>query len=1166
MSQIKFQKLIDNFSPTSLMDVLKSNDFFRIKQNPLSSFNDKQFVDFTQLGDFDLEDNTNIVVICARSVVHLNERASRKAQYDIGKKILKNFQKSRAGIFVYYDNKGDFRISLIYADYIGTKVNYSTFRRFTYFVSKEQTNITFLQQVASLDFTNFSDLKDIFSVEKVTKEFFKKYRELFIELLEYFEKNEEFQDIVVRKNISTTPDFVKKLMGQIVFLYFVQKKGWLGVRPNENWGTGDQTYLRSVFEDCKNARKNYYNDYLEPLFYKALAEKNKDDYFEPLNCKIPFLNGGLFESVYDWENTEIKIHNSIFDKLLDFFDQYNFTVDENTPSDQEISVDPEMLGKIFEELLEVKDRKDKGAFYTPREIVHYMCRESLIQHLVSDTSVPEDRIRKLFENKDTDLSVLVEDDKKAETVKKMQELKDIADKIDASLRNVKIVDPAVGSGAFPMGMLNEISSVRYYLNSNFLHKLNTENNKLSLYDIKKETLENCIYAVDLEPGAVEIAKLRFWLSLVVEYESNNSNIAPPTLPNLDYKIMQGNSLLEEYEGVKLFDEKLLKKPLISAEIFTQENELISKLQSELMSFYMKNPEWMQKGEHKNKPEEVKNLENRIRDLLKQKKKISQESVDQKDLFTSGTGDSKSIWEQIKSKHDKFFSESEREKKKDLRRQIDHLNWLLIESTLEEQKNDSALEKLKELKKSNTKPFFLWHLYFADVFEEKGGFDIVIGNPPYLKERDSKDVFESVNNSTFGRLYHQGKMDFWYYFLHKAIDIVKKDSVISYITPRYWLNSSGAKKLIKRIFYELSFANFVDIGKLKVFDNVVGQHMVAIYKKTKANDLFVYKKLENDVSDINKSEDTNNLKIKQLSNKRVFAESNEIILDSDHQALSSTIPLGNVADVSQGVVEATDKVSSKQFKKMGNVPEINIGDGVFVISKSELENIKPNTYEKSIIKKYLDPNDIFKYGLNWDNKYLIYSDGLIKNEIKSDLNFYNLKKHLDKYKKFITSSNKPYGLHRPRDSRYFTNPKIIFKGMFVENQFTYDEEGYFVGMSFSLIIQKDINYDLKYILAILNSKFANDWFYRNGKRRGAGVDIGVEKLRTFPVKISLKQEQKSFITLVDMIINITKTEDYFTNTEKQTEVRELEHKIDELVYKLYDLKPEEIEIIENSTKK
>jgi hypothetical protein len=647
MNEAKFKTLIENFSPTLLAETFqKSNDFFRIKQDLIISSKNDQLVNMAQLGEFELEDNTKVVVVSAKVLSPLSERSGRKSQYDEAKKILKdNGFRYNAGIFVYYDSKGDFRMSLVYVEYLGTKIDYSTFRRFTYFVSKEQKNVTFIQQVAPFNFLNLKQLKELFSVEKVTKEFFKKYRDLFIDTLEDFERNEAFQKTVVNTGISTSPDFVKKMMGQIVFLYFVQKKGWLGVRPSDNWGSGDQTFLRTLFTACIKSNKNYFNDYLEPLFYKALAEKRgEDDFFEELNCRIPFLNGGLFESVYDWQNTAIYIPNTTIGSLLDFFDQYNFTVDENTPSDQEISVDPEMLGKIFENLLEVKDRKDKGAFYTPREIVHYMCRESLIQHLVSENTAPEERIRKIFEIKDTDLSVLIDGDKKAEAIKKMQDLKDIAGRVDISLRNVKIVDPAVGSGAFPMGMLNEISSVRYYLNSNFLHNSNANGNELSLYDIKKETLENCIYAVDLEPGAVEIAKLRFWLALVVEFETNDSKIAPPTLPNLDYKIMQGNSLLEEYEGVKLFDENIIKT--IDTDKGKQIDEIKqeqSLIQKEYLDLHLKNELTSVK---KNE------LDSRAKKLNEQHRKLSQ--IGKSDIEKSGLFDS-NVHKESKFKADKLKS-------------------------------------------------------------------------------------------------------------------------------------------------------------------------------------------------------------------------------------------------------------------------------------------------------------------------------------------------------------------------------------------------------------------------------------------------------------------------------------------------------------------------------
>jgi len=1112
MSQIKFQQLINDFSPASLSDIFKSHDFFRVKQNSLPTIKDEKFTDFSQLGDFDLEDNTNIVVICARSLAHLNERASRKTQYDISKKILKIFQKSRAGIFIYYDSKGDFRVSLIYADYLGTKVNYSTFRRFTYFVSKQQTNTTFLQQVASLSFTNFTELKELFSVEKVTKEFFKKYRDLFLELLEDFEQNEEFKNVVVDKKISSTPDFVKKLMGQIVFLYFVQKKGWLGVRPNENWGTGNQAFLRFLFETCKKADKNYFNDYLEPLFYKALAEKNKDDYFEPLNCKIPFLNGGLFESVYDWENTQINIHNKTLGKVLDFFDQYNFTVDENTPSDQEISVDPEMLGKIFENLLEVKDRKDKGAFYTPREIVHYMCRESLIQHLVSENTVPEDRIRKIFENKDTDLSVLVDDERKTATIKKMQDLKDIAEKVDLSLRNIKIVDPAVGSGAFPMGMLNEISSVRYFLNSNFLHKLNTAGKELTLYDIKKETLENCIYAVDIEPGAVEIAKLRFWLALIVEYESSDSNIAPPTLPNLDYKIMQGNSLLEEYEGVKLFDEKLLKQPLINAEIFTQENQLISKLQSELMSFYMKNPEWMQKkGEHKNKPEEVKNLENKIRDLLKQKKKIDEDSVDQKDLFTSSTGDSKLIWDEIKSKHKRFFSESDREKKKDLRKQIDNLNWLLIESTLEEQKNDSALEKLKELKKTNTKPFFLWHLYFADVFEEKGGFDIVIGNPPYISAlAASKSIDKNIREyykSNF--ISASGTYDIYLLFFEQGISLLKKDGSLIFITPTKYLSANYAKDFRDKIG-KSKLKMIVDFSRVRVFESAGVTTFVSMFSNSNLKeDVFSY--IYDQILNFNSP--------KIIKNKRSS-------LDRFPESLWGHLITENFY--------LLDKIFAKSelFESCFSVNGSS--------TASEADNFCKYINGNKIGQKIINTGSISPFVSRWSEK--AYSNK--KEKI--------LKPYMDL--KMIPVRRKEMYLAK----------KLIISKLAKNLTCVVDNKGEYASTNTTFVYDFKNEELLKFTGALINSRLYN-FIYKN-------IFSGLNLLGSFQFQapqIRLLPFPKKGIIEINNISEISKLVDKIMaskNLNPDDNILEIEDKIDNMIYKLYDLTPEEIEIVENSSKK
>jgi hypothetical protein len=342
-------------------------------------------------------------------------------------------------------------------------------------------------------------------------------------LADEFSKNEEFKDKVAKEHGIEVADFVKKLMGQIVFLYFLQKKGWLGVKLGERWGSGDKRFMHNLFDKQYCEYANFYNDALEPLFYDTLNNKdrgnstvtNDQSYSRYFRCRIPYLNGGLFTPVYEWETTKICIENKYFKDIFDVFDTFNFTVFESDPIEKEVAVDPEMLGKVFENLLEIKDRRSKGAYYTPREIVHFMCQESLINYLISHSGYSEKRIRNLMIAKDQEITRTEE---KLRVIEANSELKDIASKVDSLLRDVKICDPAVGSGAFPMGLLKEISSTRYYLNAHFLKQKNKFNNLLTEYDIKKETLENCIYGVDIDSGAVEIARLRFWLSLVVEHD------------------------------------------------------------------------------------------------------------------------------------------------------------------------------------------------------------------------------------------------------------------------------------------------------------------------------------------------------------------------------------------------------------------------------------------------------------------------------------------------------------------------------------------------------------------------------------------------------------------------------------------------------------------------
>ena len=451
----------------------------------------------------------------------------------------------------------------------------------------------------------------------------------------------------------------------------------------------------------------------------------------------------------------------------------------------------------------------------------------------------------------------------------------------------------------------------------------------------------------------------------------------------------------------------------------------------------------------------------------------------------------------------------------------------------------------------------WQLRFFDVFLEKNGFDIIIANPPYNREKDFAEMFEPVNNSLFGKKYHAGKMNFWYYFLHKAIDKSNTNAVISFITSRYWITSTGSRSLIKRIRDTLSFVDILDIGKVKVFDKVIGQHIVCTYSKKKIPK-FNYKKISNNISDIFSSKNTQNIKISSFSQNEVFTENNEINFrksiirynKNDYDLLNNGSKL-SLFNTTQGVIESPDKISKQNLK---NKPSrtINIGDGVFVVNEDEISKINPNKEEKRLFKRYLNSSNVKKYQINFNNEYLIYSDKEISKKIKNK-HYPNIQNHLNKYKKYITSGNGPYGLHRPRNENFFLNPKIIFKNMFLEPAFTYDEEKFYVGISFIVIIQNS-SLSLKYLLALLNSKYGFYWFIKNAKERGIAFDVTIEKINNFPIP-KIKEENKSSVNKI-----IKNVETLISSKNKK---QSLIDEIDKLIFEICNLDENQVHEIEET---
>ena len=748
---------------------------------------------------------------------------------------------------------------------------------------------------------------------------------------------------------------------------------------------------------------------------------------------------------YSWKDTFIKIPNNLFSNenqngILDVFDLYNFTIDETNDFDIEVAIDPEMLGVIFENLLPENIRKSKGAHYTPKEIVEYIAFTSLKSYMIGSIEncskeienflhlarYPDETIRR-YENNKIDIKFS----------------NNLLKKIDETITNIKICDPAVGSGAFLIGMLNYLINIKKLI----LYLINSEV-KINTNKIKRKFIEKNIFGVDIDEGAVEICKLRIWLALIIDDE-----MVSRTLPNLDFRIIQGNSLIEEHLGVNL-------------DIDTTHNE-----QLELT-------------------ENQRNFDAEIKELYDLQKK--------------------------------FFNETNFADKKKLIKKINKLYLLILKQDIEnkfsiskdqKQKLLGSLDSFNELNNNNN--FFPWKLSFFDVFLEKKGFDIIIANPPYLREKDFAHIFEPVNKSSFGKKYHTGKMNYWYYFLHKAIDKTNPRASISFITHRYWLNSSGSKKLIKRIKDSLSIYEVLDIGKIKTFDKVVGQHIIITYSKFNIKNL-TYKKVLQNVENIFGDTNNDNIESHTLKNSDIFTDQNQINFNKsliDYSKDKFCILFDKYIP-SQGVIESPDKISKKNLEKIPS-SNINIGDGVFVLSDSEKKNLKLTNEELEYLKKYLSSSDVKKYKISFNNQFLIYANSDFKSKI-TNKKFSNLKNHLNKFKKYITSSNGPYGLHRPRNENFFTQKKIIFKNMFKEQEFAIDENNYYVGFSFALIIKKS-DYPLEYLLALLNSKFGLYWFIKNTKMRGVGVDVTIEKLKQFPIPL-ITEQNKNEINLILKIVD------------------------------------------------
>ncbi|MHA1231523.1 MAG: Eco57I restriction-modification methylase domain-containing protein [Candidatus Helarchaeota archaeon] len=633
---------------------------------------------------------------------------------------------------------------------------------------------------ASLSEPLFDRVQDAFRVQVVTEEFYKRYKEMFQEIKKSI-INQGF-------NIPQAKKFAHLLLNRLMFIYFIQKKGWINNDKNFLFN-----YLKMYI---KSGEKNqFYEKWLKTLFFEAMSKPNSERYINEFEDNvnkilnnIPFLNGGLFE---EDSIDKLKIFlpdNLIFTIIENFLEEYNFTITEESPFDLEIAIDPAMLGKIYESLIAEEERGKAGIFYTPRIEVDFMCRLAILEYFLKDKKKIFPKIEREKLKKNLIIFIFT-------PIGELDEnLKEEFGFIRKALNNIKIIDPACGSGAFLVGMMQLL--IELYL------KLGVKID----YDLKEDIIYNTLYGVDIKDWAVRMAEFRLWLALIESEEKIPKK--DPILPNFSFKLYCGDSLIQKLGDIDIdslnlnkalsqkIKDEFLEISRLKKDYFKGKRELYNKIKNLQISII------------------IEDIKNQIRILEQKIKKKAQ-----KDLLGDVTKDSL----------------SEKEK-------------------LEEQLKEYKII-LSNLKKKEIYEKFFWNLSFPEIMLGEG-FDIVIGNPPYIRQEKIYDqsidpeLLENMSKSQLDELRKEYKInlenyvkrnfnlktgktcDLYVYFYFKSIELLNNKGLFILITSNTWLDSNFGKILqegllkfshlkyiinnqIKRSFEQADINTIIVLGRSKI---------------------------------------------------------------------------------------------------------------------------------------------------------------------------------------------------------------------------------------------------------------------------------------------------------------------------------------------------------------
>ncbi|MGB4189872.1 MAG: N-6 DNA methylase [Syntrophales bacterium] len=1108
----------------------------------------------------DGEVNRPLLVAAVQVPGELGERSSRKRQFDFARKALQRAMDRppgqagglfTQGLFVFYGkNGGDFRMSLISGRVEGGKLAYNSFKRQTFFVRQDQVNRTFRDQMEK-GIGDYPALCEAFSIEALTKQF---YNELFA-WYEWALSDE--MDVRFPNDIHTDKDnreliseHMIRLITRLMFVWFIKQKHLV---PDEIFRVEELRKLLRDFDPDSETKGNYYNAILQNLFFATLNNKIEDrdfatngttraenenhygvktlfrnpkggswfkvpdDKILKLFEKVPFLNGGLFECLdrpedekskrilyYDGFSREEKVKGKLtrafvpnclfFDKddgLIPLFQRYNFTVEENSPNDAEVALDPELLGKVFENLLgaynpETKEtaRKQSGSFYTPREIVSYMVDESLKQYLKTQVQIDDAALAQLFE-----------EEAKVELTAAARE------KLSDAIKAVNILDPACGSGAFPMGALHRLVDLLVKLDGQ------TEN----LYDLKLHLIENCIYGVDIQSIAVQISKLRFFISLVCEQKPNgrkadNYGILP--LPNLETKFVVANTLIgleKKLAGdLNLEDEEIAKLRKELLEI--RHRHFLSKSSQEKHTCRRQDKAVREKIQKRivtiaSTPDKGKitHLEESIRKLEGEKSKYRGEKWEtilvpkQGDLFGGESGNAA----------EKKRVDTNRAKREE------------IEGRIQLCERDIAAEKGKKISKelvAAAEKLAAWNPYdqnesspFFDpewMFGVKEGFSIVIGNPPYIDSElmkkncpEFRDYLREQLNTT------QGNWDLYIAFTETAFNLLSQNGFLSFITPNKWLSAPYGKAL--RGFLRACVTSVVDCSAVDVFE-AGNTPIVFIISRSGVKDCKVYRFEKDYVIEHGTTVNTSSLSD-----------------DNWGHLLSRNIALNN-----------------KIATHTSTVGDLFIVENPFTTGEAyELCDILHEAHDvrRSQIFRFVNTGTIAKYRSLWGVRKTTYLKSHYENPVVPKREFANA---------------------MPRRARQSERPKIIIKGIRYFDSFVDPDGSYIAGKSTIIVFHSsDAVLNLHWLSAILNSKLI--MFLLRSAFSSLGIDGGINFSKDMVAGIRLPtlklDDKRELAALAERA----------AKEDPMADISNIEGKINERVYRLYSLTSDEISIVEGA---